>query len=153
MSTSYGGVYGYGLDTEQLEAINQETLALFIKNHFSDFNKIWEDCEEKPLEEASLEDIIAFFEDYESDTGAYEKTAMIEIIADVMSKETGIRFDFFAFEGEMVLVFAETMPWYLNEKERALTGVDELQEIFNPYLCELGISNTKIDNAHLSWWG
>lgn len=153
MSMSYGAVYGYGLNTKQLEAINQETLALFIKKHSSKFNKVWEDYEDKPLKEASLEEIIDFFYDYESDTGAYSQMAMIELVADVMTKETGIQFDFSSFEGDMVLLFTEAMPWYLNEKEKKLTGIDKLQEIFNPYLCELGIENEKIDAVELEWWG
>lgn len=153
MSMSYGAVYGCGLNTKQLEAINQETLALFIKKHSSKFNKVWEDCEDKPLEEASLEEIIDFFYDYESDTGAYSQMAMIELIADVMTKETGVRFGFFSFEEDMVLLFTEAMPWCSNEKEKALSGVDDLQEIFNPYLRELGIENEKINNVELVWWG
>lgn len=153
MSISYGAVYGYGLNAKQLETINQETLALFIKKHSSKFNKVWEDCEGKPLEEASLEKIIDFFYDYESDTGAYSQMAMIELIADVMTKETGIQFGFFSFEEDMVLLFTEAMPWCLNEKEKALSGVDDLQEIFNPYLRELGIENEKINNVELVWWG
>lgn len=153
MSMSYGAVYGCGLNTKQLESINQEALALFIKKHSSKFNKVWEDCEDKPLEEASLEEIIDFFYDYESDTGAYSQMAMIELIADVMTKETGVRFGFFSFEEDMVLLFTEAMPWCLNEKEKALSGVDDLQEIFNPYLRELGIENKKINNVELVWWG
>lgn len=153
MSMSYGAMYGYGLNTEQLEAIDQETLALFIKNHFSEFNKTWEESEDKPLKEAAIEEIIDFFEYYESENGYCGRVAMLEIIADVMTKETGIRFEFFSFEEEMVLVLPETMPWILNEKEKTLSGPDELQEIFKPYLCELGIGNEKIDFTHIVWWG
>lgn len=153
MSMSYGAVYGYGLNTKQLEAINQETLALFIKRHSSKFNKVWEDCEDKPLEEASLKEIIDFFYDYESDTGTYSQMAMIELIADVMTKETGVRFGFFSFEEDMVLLFTEAMPWRLNEKEKALNSVEDLQKVFQPYLCDLGLPEEKIDAVELEWWG
>lgn len=153
MSMSYGAVYGYGLNAKQLESINQETLALFIKKHSSKFNKVWEDCEDKPLKEASLEEIIDFFYDYESDTGAYSQMAMFELIAEVMTEETGIRFAFVSFEEDMALLFTEAMPWQLNEKEKTLNSIEDLQKVFQPYLCDLGLPEEKIDAVELEWWG
>ena len=153
MSTSYGATYGYGLNKKQLKSINQETLASFLKKRSSELKEAWEDCEDKPLEEASLEDIMVFFEDYESDTGAYGRMAMLELVADVMTEETGIRFAFVSFEGDMALLFTETMPWYLNEKEKALNSVEALQEVFQPYLCELGLNEEKIHAVEVTWWG
>lgn len=153
MSMSYGAVYGYGLNAKQLETINQEAIALFIKKRSNEFNKIWEDCKGKPLEDASLKEIIDFFYDYESDTGAYSQMAMIELIAEVMTKETGIRFAFVSFEENMALLFTEAMPWRLNEKEKALNSVEDLQKVFQPYLCDLGLPEEKIDAVEVEWWG
>lgn len=152
MSMSYGATYGYGLDKKQLKSINQETLALFLEKRSSKLKEAWGDCEDKPLEEASLEDIVVFFKDYESDTGACGEMAMIELVADVMTEETGVRFAFVSFEGDMVLLFTERMPWHLNEKEKALNSVEALQEVFQPYLCELGLPEEKIHAVEVLWW-
>ena len=115
-------VYGCGID---LGVVSDEKKLSFIKNH----NAVAQSagCNE--------EDLKNIFDDPEM-----FGVEMADIIAQIMSFESGVRF--FAChlneEGQDPIMFTPAYPWEFNDKERSLTR-DELFDILKVYAEELGV--------------
>lgn len=142
MSQRTDCVYGYGFKVYA----SDEALARFIKNHESSVRTLEggskiidfiDDCtaNNKPLD-ALKED----FYDYESE--ATGESGLYGIIADVMSEETDICFEFHSAlhidddEAEDTILVPMLMPWQFNSVEKELTE-DRLEEICKKYMAEL----------------
>ena len=71
------------------------------------------------------------------------------VISSIIIRETGIRVEYQMGQSDCdsypSVLFAEKMPWHLNEKERNLT-VESLTDILLPYVEELGLSRKDIDS-------
>lgn len=79
-------------------------------------------------------------EDLYDYTGLYSNEGFYGMIADVMTKETGIRFEYRIPQDEdydETIIFPETYPWLLNDTEKELTE-DKLRNICQKYIDDLG---------------
>lgn len=137
MSMESSFIYGYGFELNN----NDEKFADFLCKHKDTFcawdseNKIFPSFK-KLVENKDFDKIHDLFEEYD-----IEHTGLI--IAGIMTRETGIRFDYCPYDDSCntseAILFSETYPWMLNEKERLLTE-SELCNICKKYMTELGIS-------------
>lgn len=153
MSMNSSFIYGYGFNCDSDEG----KLIDFIKEHRETFCK---SDREKELyndmlnytesEYYGLED---FFEDYSCDNTGME--GMGAVIANIMSRETGIRFAYCQPDGDCntlaSVVFEEGYPWQLNENEKELTE-EKLLNICKKYMNELGITDNP-DYLSLEYYG
>lgn len=134
-------VYGYGFETEY----NFQKFSDFLKNHRAAFcrsekeNKLYEEFEQL----SSDCNIGEFFEGYAGDVNEIEGAG--SVIANIMYRETGIRFICCLADGDCntneAVLFSETYPWKLSAEEKKLTEA-ELTSICQRYMLELGISGT-----------
>ena len=133
-------VYGYGFETEY----NFQKFSDFLKNHRAAFcrsekeNKLYEEFEQ--LSFSSGCDIEEFFESYAGDVNEIEGAG--SVIANIMYRETGIRFICCLADGDCdtleAVLFSEKYPWSMTEKEKNLKE-KELEKICQDYMSELGI--------------
>lgn len=125
-------IMSYGFNSN----CDEEKLIDFIKEHKEAFcksdreKKLYNDMLNYTESEYNLED---FFEDYSCDNTGM--TGLGAVIANIMSRETGIRFAYCQFES---IVFDEKYPWLFNETEKELTE-EKLSNICKKYMDELGI--------------
>ncbi len=144
MRTSFA--YGYGFYCD----CSEEKLIDFIKKHKETFCK--SDAEKELFEgmfdctknKYNLEDLEDFFEGYEC-----ESTGVCGIgaaIANIMSRETGVRFDYCASDDvcdtRASVMFGSGYPWQLTEVEKSLTE-EKLDDICEKYASELGIDTSE----------
>lgn len=135
MSMEISFAYGYGFYCD----CSEEKLIDFIKKHKETFCK--SDAEKELFEEMfNCTNLEAFFGDYECEsTGVCGIGA---VIANIMSRETGIRFDYCesddACNTRASVMFGSGYPWQLTEAEKSLTE-EKLNSICEKYASELGI--------------
>lgn len=144
MSMQYNSISGYGFPYD----CNDENLIDFIKAHKDTFcqSKNETDLYQKLLEATKDEyniDIEDFFYYYKCDND--DEYGVGAVIANIMSRETGIRFSS-ASEDDIEelpasVLFRETLPWLLNDTEKNLSK-RKLSAICKKYTKELGISDT-----------
>ena len=130
---------------------------MVIKNHKVTFCKsdkekeLFEEMLEYTKDEYDLED---FFDCYSCKMTGMEGNGAV--ISNIISRETGIRIQYEMGQSDCCsypsVLFAECMPWHLNEKERNLT-VESLTEILLPYVEELGLSRKDIDALEIEYYG
>lgn len=145
-------IYGYGFNSE----CDEGRLIDFIKEHKEAFCKsdrekeLYNDMLNYTESEYDLED---FFEDYSCDNTGTEGIGAI--IANIMSRETGIRFAYCQPDGDCdtlaSVVFKEGYPWMVNETEKELTE-EKLSNICKKYMDELGITDNP-DYLNLEYYG
>lgn len=145
MSMKSSIVYGYGFNVGEIETTK---MVDFIKNHkeafCSDdyekdiFNSL-ENAEDGIYTYDSADDYFIDME-YECDEGC--SIGCGSVVANIMARETGIRFEYQQGDGEIgskpAVMFSESYPWDLNEAEKNLTK-DKCEEICKKYMQELGI--------------
>lgn len=125
-------IMSYGFNSN----CDEEKLIDFIKEHKEAFcksdreKKLYNDMLNYTESEYNLED---FFEDYSCDNTGM--TGLGAVIANIMSRETGIRFAYCQLES---IVFDEKYPWLFNETEKELTE-EKLSNICKKYMDELGV--------------
>lgn len=139
MSCSTSICYGYGFE---LGFLNKTKFIEFIKNHKNSFCK--SEAEKilyKNIQEYIKYDLEDFFENYECENTG--EAGIGAVISNIMTRETGIRFDYRAGQddcgSEPTIMFPDTLPWFLNDKEKELTA-ETLSEICNKYISEIGTS-------------
>lgn len=94
---------------------------------------------------------IDFVDEYEDED--YGRNGFPAILAEVIREETQIEVECVQFEGVSVVMLCRCMPWEYTEKEKALTK-DDLNNIFLPYLQELGLSEKLTpDHQSVEEWG
>ena len=162
MSMSTSIIYGKGSKiTESNKIVN------FIRNHRTTLEKIQTDISQHHnVRQLSYSDLFAdidvkepvsideLYEKYRCFQGAYTNTEGLSgVIADVISKETNVRVDFLSAQDEDTeyIVFTETLPWYFNDTEKALTE-ESLTDIFKKYFNELEIP-LEMDDIKLEYCG
>jgi hypothetical protein len=125
-------IMSYGFNSN----CDEEKLIDFIKEHKEAFcksdreKKLYNDMLNYTESEYNLED---FFEDYSCDNTGM--TGLGAVIANIMSRETGIRFAYCQPES---IVIDEKYPWLFNETEKELTE-EKLSNICKKYMDELGV--------------
>lgn len=132
-------IYGYGFNSD----CDEGKLIDFIKEHKEAFCKsdrekeLYNDMLKHTESEYDLEE---FFEDYSCDNTGME--GMGAVIANIMSRETGIRFAYCQPDCNTLasVVFKENYPWMANETEKELTE-KKLSNICKKYMDELGITD------------
>lgn len=129
-------VYGYGLSTDELSNIENAKMAAFIRKHFPDM-----EFDGINVNDIDDEELIEYAEEIESITTC--NCGVYAAIANAMTKETEIQFDYHGFneDGNGGIVFGQSMPWHFNEKEKNLTK-EKLDEIFKIYTDELGLDDS-----------
>lgn len=152
MSMSSSFIYGYGFNCD----CEDEKLIDFVKVHKETFcqskaeTELYDEMLEYTENEYDLED---FFDDYSCDTNGSEGNGAV--IANIMSRETGIRFIYCQPDGDCdtyaSVVFEVAYPWLLNEVEKNLTK-EKLENICQRYMDELGIADTP-DYLDLEYYG
>lgn len=152
MSMRSSFIYGYGFNSE----CDEGRLIDFIKEHKEAFCKsdrekeLYNDMLNHTESEYDLED---FFEDYSCDNTGMEGIGAV--IANIMSRETGIRFTYCQPDGDCntlaSVVFEEKYPWMVNETEKELTE-EKLSNICKKYMYELGITDNP-DYLNLEYYG
>lgn len=145
-------IYGYGFNSD----CDEGRLIDFIKEHKEAFCK---SDREKELYNDMLNhteseyDLEGFFENYSCDNTEIEGIGAV--IANIMSRETGIRFTYCPPDGDCdtfaSVVFEEKYPWMVNEIEKELTE-EKLSNICKKYMDELGITDNP-DYLNLEYYG
>lgn len=155
MSMKSSLVYGYGFEIGEFDIA---AFRDFLKNHKDTFIKTEND---KPIYEDLMslntyDELNQYCLDsgYSCDTTGREGIGAV--ISNIMSRETGIRFSYEPgcgdCDSEASIVLAETQPWYMNEKEKALTEEDA-NKIFAIYAEELDIEEKSIDYQEIEYYG
>jgi len=118
---------GIGFDVAEA---NNDAIFNFLKNH------------EQSIAEYLRDDIMAVVNDEEPDFGELlevnDTCTISSIIADIMSAETGIGFDYIGIgdDDEDAVMFLPCFPWEYSDKERALTR-EEIVKTMTSYAQEL----------------
>ena len=152
MSMRSSLIYGYGFNSD----CDEGKLIDFIKEHKETFcesdreKELYNDMLKHTENEYDLED---FFEDYSCDNTGIKGIGAV--IANIMSRETGIRFAYCQPDGDCdtfaSVVFEEKYPWMVNETEKELTE-EKLSNICKKYMDELGITDNP-DYLNLEYYG
>lgn len=152
MSMRSSFIYGYGFNCD----CDDEKLIDFVKTHKETFckseaeTKLYEEMLKHTENEYDLED---FFDRYSCESSGMEGNGAV--IANIMSRETGIRFMYCQPDGDCdtyaSVVFEEGYPWQLNEVEKNLTE-GKLADICKKYMDELGIKEAP-DYLNLEYYG
>jgi len=142
MSFNVDHVYGYGFEVSfGDDNFDSKKFFGFLRNHKETIKGLYDGEHIIKFIENENPDIDEFcieFADRENCEGYGYNTAQ-NVVADIMNKETGLRFTFQQdMDSDMEFVMLpECMPWLLNEKERNTTE-DELYNICKKYMEELG---------------
>lgn len=177
MSSSTAIIYGRGFETNKIRF--KTVLEFIVSHHETIYKKIdngafiansamdialdqipddfkAEDYEDLPI--ATMYDVRAVLYGIHKVNDIYEMEEMYPlIIAAVISAETNIRVQFEhgqdECEGNPSILFAESNPWYLNETERAIKTTSEFDAILEPYLKELGLDVSDIEDLKIEYYG
>lgn len=143
MSMSSSHIYGYGFEFEYKGAKFTE----FLKKHkdsfcISDKEKELYSKFEAYAKDKNWKEIEFLLADYSGEANGIQNVGFV--VANIMYRETGIRFVYCLPDGDCdtpeAILFEEAYPWSFTERERLLTE-EELQEICLRYMDELGISD------------
>lgn len=152
MSMNSSFIYGYGFSC----TCDETSVRRFIKNHkeiFCQSDKEYMQYQELIDDVGNHLDLEEFFADYECETNGL--SGIGAVIANIMSRETGIRFLYAVADDECgteaSVVFEQGLPWNFNEVEQKLTE-DRLEEICKGYCKELHINNAP-DFLALEYYG
>lgn len=142
MSFSTDHVYGYGFEISFAgEDFDSKKFFDFLKNHSETIKSLYDGEKILKFIKAKNPDLDKFceeFADRQGLEGGYNTAR--NIVADIMNKETGLRFSNqldMNSDDEFVML-TECMPWLLNEKERNVTE-KELNDICVKYMTEIGL--------------
>ena len=136
MSMQTDCIYGYGFAVYA----SDDELRRFITSHRDTVKQITDG--EKVLQYLDSHEGDSFNpkEDlYDYETAATGDMGFYGVIAEIMSNETGIVFEFRNSQeddGNDYILFPESYPWHYNERESKLT-LDELKDICIKYITEL----------------
>lgn len=152
MSMRSSFVYGFGFNCD----CDEGKLIDFIKNHKKAFcqtekeKELYKEILNYTENEYDLED---FFEDYECDSNGLEGIGAV--IANIMSRETGIRFEYCMPDGDCntlaSIVFEPNYPWQLNDIERNISE-KALENTCKKYMDEIGLIDEP-DYLELEYFG
>lgn len=145
-------IYGYGFLCE----CSDQSLIKFIESHSNTFcasekeTMLYQRIMDPERNVDNLEDV---FDDYSCD--ATGRTGIGAVISNIMSRETGIRFEYCgpdeACGTKASVVFGDGFPWSFNEIEKNLTP-EKLESICKCYENELEIVDEP-DYLMLEYYG
>ena len=142
-------LYGYGFS---IYATDEELKNFILKHketisHLTDGSRLLAYVEECSDEFNLKEDFYDYAPEHSSSEGIYG------VIADVITRESGIQFEYHIAQEDQddAILFPETYPWLLNEKEKSVTEKD-LEEICYKYISDLGGELTP-EYLRLEFWG
>lgn len=177
MSSSTAIIYGRGFETNK---IRFKTVLRFIQNHYQtirnnipngnfivkyaleiNLDSIPDDFEAKDYKDLPIPVLNLIRPVLYNIWKVNEILEMEEmypvIIAEVISNETNVRVQFEhgqeECEGEPSILFAECNPWHLNNTEKTLNTTAEFDAILEPYIKELGLDISDIDNLKIENYG
>lgn len=146
MSMETSIIYGFGFTCD----LSDYKLINFLKNHKNTFCQTVQEVElfkktveAKEMTPAALDFFLEdLYRNYKCDTSGI--SGRYAIISNIMSRETGIRFDYCPPNGECdtpeAICFCAGYPWFYNEIEKSLTS-DKLEQILKKYMEELEIDD------------
>lgn len=134
--------YGFGIDTYDINAIPDANLAAFARKHLKD----WED---DPLNMSDAE-VLEYIENISDERSNI--TSANAVVSNAITKETGIEVGYEEFEDQKAIMYYAGYPWQIHGEERDITP-EKLQELFQPYLNELGIPDIKLDYVQVEYVG
>lgn len=145
MSFNVDHVYGYGFEIAFHgidSGFDSKKFFDFLRNHKETIKDLYDGKSILKFLEKENPDIDEFWEEFDGreNCEGYGYNTARNIVADIMNKETGIRFTLqldMDSDKEFVML-PECMPWLLNEKEKALTEKD-LHDICVKYRSEIGL--------------
>lgn len=147
MSMSTDCYYGFGFGAD---SIDEDKIIELCKNH----KKTLEDLGEESLIEEIENNKDFSFSDYEVDAeNGYSYSSAVNILANIMSKETSI--DFYAGQnedGDVFIIFEAQEPWYYNDEEKDIDS-DKLLEIYQKYAKELGFEYKELEYIKVEKFG
>ena len=133
-------ISGYGLNFECLNSISDEDMAKFIRKHIN-----LHDYQTKLSDKDLLEDF-RFYEDCIS-----SEEGLFGVISSAISRETGVRIEYHSYCGQEAVFLCKCLPWMYNESESKLTP-DGIEELFKPYLEELGIPDAELEDIEIEYY-
>ena len=151
MSMRMDITYGYGFDPSKVKA---DRLVSFIKKHKEAFVK--GEYEEGlfneiiSLTENNYDSVFDILEEYEGNH-SYTCTPYAAI-SEIITSETDVRFECDCGEYDTAIMFTETYPWHLTEKERKITP-EAIDTMLIPYMKELGLGEEEIGSCRVEHWG
>ena len=159
MSQDQWHCVGYGIETSPAE-ISPERMLAFFDNHYAAYRR------KNPASQARYGyDVVDVFEEYkekkEIDDDFADRVRDCttnygygEIIAAIMSEETGIRFASTgtSVDGAEAVIFDPRYIWDYSEKEKTMTEED-IENIFEKYGMELYGCIPKVDYIDLVYRG
>lgn len=143
----YCTIYGYGFYLNEDE-VSDETIRNFVLNHRKSFGKTDEEMQildgfENITNAEELEDFMSDIDTSYMDKNS-EDCGLGAMVASIMSREIGIKFQFWGPEEDFgtspAIVWRATYPWMLNDREKLLTE-EELYDICRRYMEELGLDD------------
>ena len=152
--------YGFFVAGEEAETMDFKTAAEFLKKHRKTFGRTDEEIQildaldyvktDEELEELMYE----IEEDYEDENS--EDTGMGAAIAAVMTRETGVKFQYFSpangGEDAPAIIWRSTYPWMMNDVEKKLTEA-KLHDICRKYMEELELHDDPEElELSYTWW-
>ena len=127
MSYNTWHVYGYGIRVDDIKTTPERLLNLAaIKPELLDDVKTYlsEMLGEYKVEDLTLEDFDEFDDDFHRNgVGVILYYVINEFAADYVED----------FDGHTYVIFSETYPWLMSDKEKALTESD-VREVFEKYI-------------------
>lgn len=119
--------------------VADEVLCDFIKAHSTTVEQLSYGKEILAyIDNGSHEDIKEKFYDYSCQSTGM--CGLYGLIADVMTKETGVIFNYYVPNGDETddaILYKPCYPWEMTEADKALTA-DKLRELMQKYIKELG---------------
>lgn len=180
MSMSSSLIYGYGFPVEG--KVPQTVRLRFIRNHIDTLKKIPVERDEDRRDDVAAQFMLALSKyDLDNDLSILLKDIIDEdeavreylayftidrdidyrggfdIIAAIMTEETGIRFDYEhgqsdECKGEASILLPESMPWLYNDAEKTVTE-DGLKAILEKYMKELDLKPDLMDFLAIEYYG
>lgn len=158
MSMRSSFVYGMGFEVDKVKI---STIVDFIKNHKETFcqsetdKKIYNTMLDELDNMEDIYDLDDYFTDemYSCDVSGQE--GLGAVISNIMSAETGIRFEFQRGQDDCgsvpTVMFSDAPAWCYNEAEKCLTE-DKFMEVCDKYMQELEIEG-RADYMEVEYYG
>lgn len=161
MSMQTSIVRGYGVSSTVLDHVTTKNVLDFVEKHCSTlYKKMMEevDSENKSNLEAECEDWLnenGEFGNGFRDSEEWEE-GKFHLIASVMEKETGIKFEYVRgndpdLDGNAAILLPSCMPWEYSATERKVTE-QELSDLFRDYFSDLKLDGTP-DYVEVFYYG
>ena len=158
MSTRSSFVYGMGFEVDEVKTL---AMVNFIKKHKETFcrsekeNQIFDDLEDTDNGIFTYNYMEEFFDNYEYACDCSCSEGFGAIISNIMSRETGIRFEYQRGQDDCgsvpTVLFSDAPIWCYNEVEKNLTE-DKFYEICDKYMQELGLEG-RADYMKVEYYG